>query len=253
MICVLDTLKSKPKNYCSDWKEMKLREFQEDSLDGANLNVQFALDNGVWLNATYVSKQYGKRLDEYWDNHDTKSYVKKLAELSSLDSNDLKQVVVGKGEKQGTYIHPDLVVHFARWVNPEFAYACDKLVSNQHQVNKELFDEIKSFMPTGSYGELNDKNGCAKTKKVRGYYRSDKNDELSKLVGEKTRLVSKLSGFFDEEIKTEIVKIEMKITKLKETIELDKVKRLESKKRKNRKENDNDKKMVKEKHREQDN
>ena len=116
---------------------MKLQEFKNTTL--LDSSVSFAIENGLWLNATQVAKQHGKRMDNYW--RDDIKYIKTVAKLSSLNMSDLKSTVVGKGKEQGTYIHPDLVIGFARWISDEFAYACDKYIKDQLIASYELAAE----------------------------------------------------------------------------------------------------------------
>jgi hypothetical protein len=109
-------------------------------------DVSFAIENGLWLNATQVAKTYGKRMDNYF--RDDAEYIEELTRLSSLKMSDLKRIVIGKGKMQGTYLHPKLVMSFARWCNPRFAIACDEfitqsLISEQLAITKEKDKEIE--------------------------------------------------------------------------------------------------------------
>jgi hypothetical protein len=113
---------------------MELQKFTNTTL--LDTNVSFAISKGLWLNATDVAKKYGKRMDNYWRNE--KEYAEKIAKLSSLNMSDLKYTVVGKGKPQGTYIHPDLVISFARYCNEYFAIACDKFIKEQIVKEKEI-------------------------------------------------------------------------------------------------------------------
>lgn len=98
---------------------IQLKEFQQADILGKD--VSFAIENGLWLNASQVAKKNKKDIQGFFRLEDTREYMK---ELSLALTTDLKKVVVGKGKPQGTYIHPDLVIHFARWISPKFAIAC---------------------------------------------------------------------------------------------------------------------------------
>ena len=108
---------------------MRLQKFENTTLLGNK--VSFAIQNGLWINATQVAKEYNRHLENYIRAKDTIEYMEELAKLSSVDFTDLKVIVVGKGKEQGTYLHPELVVHFARWVNPRFAIECDRFIKNE--------------------------------------------------------------------------------------------------------------------------
>jgi len=107
--------------------ELQLYGFKAETL--ADTKVTFALQQGLWLNATEVAKSYGKDLQGYWRLQDTIDYIDVVAESNSVLTTELKIAV--KGKYGGTYIHPDLVISFARWVNPKFAYECDKFIKDE--------------------------------------------------------------------------------------------------------------------------
>jgi hypothetical protein len=109
--------------------ELELHSFSNEAI--TSKEIKFALQNGLWINATATAKEFGKDLENYWRLASTKSYVDKLAELSSVENTDLKKIIVGKGKPQGTYLHPELVVHFARWLDDGFAIECDRFIKSE--------------------------------------------------------------------------------------------------------------------------
>lgn len=92
-------------------------------IDGKLKDVHFAIENEAWINATEVAKLYGKQILNYWNHSGTIEYMESLERFNSLGANELKRAVQGK--YGGTYIHPDLVIHFARWADSDFAVQCD--------------------------------------------------------------------------------------------------------------------------------
>ena len=86
-----------------------------------------------YLNATAIAAHFGKLPKDYLKTEQTQQYIAALAESLSertkilTDENQL--VIVKKGNSknftQGTWLHPKLAVHFARWLNPRFAVWCD--------------------------------------------------------------------------------------------------------------------------------
>jgi hypothetical protein len=105
-----------------------------------NTEVIFSLKNDLWLNATFIAEKFNKDLSNYWKSQDTKKYIEVLQKVNSVESTELK--VTQRGRYGGTYIHPDLVVHFARWISPEFAIACDKYIKSQLvKTAKQQFEE----------------------------------------------------------------------------------------------------------------
>ena len=78
--------------------ELDLHSFSNEAI--TSKEIKFALQNGLWINATATAKEFGKDLENYWRLESTKSYVNKLAELSSVGNTDLKKTIVGKGKPQ---------------------------------------------------------------------------------------------------------------------------------------------------------
>jgi len=102
--------------------DLELHSFSKEAI--SSKEVMFALQNGLWINATTTAKEFGKRLDNYW--RDEKEYIEALAELNSLNMSDLK--ITKQGKYGGTYLHPELVVNFARYCSPRFAIECDRFI-----------------------------------------------------------------------------------------------------------------------------
>ena len=90
--------------------------------------------------------------------------------------------------------------------------AMEKELLNRDVHIEELEHVRKAQLDISTYGEISKANKLhARTKQVRSYVRSDKNNPLSVLMGKKVRLSQKLNGLFDDEIKREIEGLELKI------------------------------------------
>ncbi|MFD0132245.1 KilA-N domain-containing protein, partial [Bacillus subtilis] len=76
-------------------------------------------DDG-WFCATSAAEHFGKRLQNYLDNSETKEYVTQLA-LALNHSKESDLIRASRGRGGGTWFHPKLAVHFARWLSIEFA------------------------------------------------------------------------------------------------------------------------------------
>lgn len=84
-----------------------------------------------WLNATVAAKAFDKDLSNWLRSPETIEYVQELNSVKSteLNSPEFGEFVVTKqGRNGGTWIHPDLVVLFARWCNVRFAVWCDRQI-----------------------------------------------------------------------------------------------------------------------------
>lgn len=89
------------------------------------LTVNFT-DEG-WFNATAAANHFGRRVDKYLGNDETREYVAVLMEMSNTPKKgDL--IRTRRGSAGGTWLHPDLAVHFARWLDLRFAVWCDRQI-----------------------------------------------------------------------------------------------------------------------------
>ncbi len=103
------------------------------TIQGKNVIIdisQLLNEEVLYINATPLAKQFGKRLDHYMKNHDTKEYIEVF---NSLLKGDLELVKTVEGRYGGTYIHNDLAIHFFRWLDVEFAVKCDIFIKETIQ------------------------------------------------------------------------------------------------------------------------
>lgn len=101
---------------------------QVQSFNFGNISVSFR-DDG-YLNATAIAAHFGKQPRDYLKTEQTQQYIAALAENLSVKTKILtkeNQIVSVKrgGDEQGTWLHPKLAIHFARWLDPKFAVWCD--------------------------------------------------------------------------------------------------------------------------------
>ncbi|HGL9865278.1 TPA: KilA-N domain-containing protein, partial [Neisseria gonorrhoeae] len=120
---------------------------QVQSFNFGNIAVSFREDG--YLNATQIAAHFGKLPKDYLKTEQTQQYISALAESLSertkilTDENQI--VIVKKGNSknftQGTWLHPKLAIHFARWLNPKFAVWCDEQI--EALLNGNVSDGIK--------------------------------------------------------------------------------------------------------------
>ena len=118
--------------------------------------VSFRADG--FLNATAIAKHFGKVAKDYLKTEQTKEYIKALAEYLSNGMKilvEVKQLVIVKNGAPetggGTWLHPKLAIHFARWLDPKFAVWCDFQIEkilgiNQEQAADRLTDEQVGYL-----------------------------------------------------------------------------------------------------------
>ena len=89
--------------------------------------VTFQIGDATMVNATEMAKPFGKRPVDWLNNQYTKGFLIDLAEVRNLTSADLVRVIKGGNDKnaQGTWMHEDVALEFARWLSPQFAIWCN--------------------------------------------------------------------------------------------------------------------------------
>ena len=109
---------------------------------------QFKLENGIaveiafsddrhFMRVNEIAAEFNRKPNAWMRNSRTREYMDALLEdLSERDENphnayetrlDLIMVRL-EGRSQGTWIHPELVLNFAKWVNPRFAVWCEQII-----------------------------------------------------------------------------------------------------------------------------
>lgn len=98
-------------------------------------NITFSHGENVMINATEMAKPFGKQVTKWTNTQQTKDFLQELAEVRKCTSADLVRVVKGGNKQQGTWMHEDVAMEFARWLSPKFAIWCN--------------DRIKELLRTG--------------------------------------------------------------------------------------------------------
>lgn len=131
-------------------------------------------DLAVYINATQMAWNHSKEVSQWFDNQSTHEFIHALADArgiiankskrSSLNASALAEVYpslikVAKGGtpgaiQQGTWMHEDVALEFARWLSPSFAIWCN--------------DHIKQMLQTGqtSMGSLNEDQAILKAMQI---------------------------------------------------------------------------------------
>jgi len=105
------------------------------TVEYGTMTVLFQTDG--FINATAIAKQFGKKTEHYLRTDETKAYIAALQKylFPTKNSVTLKRVteqnqlvIVRQGgipAEQGTWLHPKLTIHFARWLSADFSVWCD--------------------------------------------------------------------------------------------------------------------------------
>ena len=95
-----------------------------------------------WFNATVAAERFGKRVQHYLDNAETNEYIQVLREENSRKAGYF--VVRKRGRNGGTWFHPELAIHFARWLDIRFAVWCDRQIRHLLTGNHPHYDWKRS-------------------------------------------------------------------------------------------------------------
>ena len=109
-------------------------------------DITFQLGNGdVMVNATEMAKPFGKRAVDWLGNQSTSEFIEELTKVRNVTLADLVQVTKG-GNNPGTWLHEDVALEFARWLNPAFAIWCNdrikELVKHGFTATPDKLEEI---------------------------------------------------------------------------------------------------------------
>lgn len=86
--------------------------------------ITFNRGGSVMVNATEMARPFGKSATHWLRNQSTQEFVKELAKLRNRNLDELVQVTYG-GNENGTWMHEDVAMEFARWLSPSFAIWCN--------------------------------------------------------------------------------------------------------------------------------
>lgn len=85
--------------------------------------ISFQKGDSVMVNATEMAKSFGKSPKDFLKTEQTKRFITALSEVKKILSSDLVRVIYG--DNGGTWMHEDVAIEFARWLNPAFAIWCN--------------------------------------------------------------------------------------------------------------------------------
>lgn len=114
-------------------------------------NVTFKNQDGsVMVNATEMAKSFNKLPGDWIRQKSTEEFLETLSSDKGIPISALIQVVKGGNDKssQGTWLHEDAAIEFARWLSPMFAIWCNDRIKEIIQYGK-----IEQDIEPGSYRE----------------------------------------------------------------------------------------------------
>ena len=109
--------------------------------------------DGYW-NATEMCQHHGRLLADFLRLKNTKAYLEALSLDMGIPISNLVEIILGKGVQQGTWVHPQVALKLAAWLNPHFEVwvfrTIEKLLT---QGKVELQEEISSLKHALSQSE----------------------------------------------------------------------------------------------------
>lgn len=91
--------------------------------NGTKITFATSESGNVMVNATEMAKPFSKKPTDWIKNQFAKEYLFNLSEVRKINSTDLLNVT--HGNNGGTWMHEDVALEFARWLNPRFAIWCN--------------------------------------------------------------------------------------------------------------------------------
>ena len=90
--------------------------------------ITFYKDDNVMVNATEMAKPFGKLVGDWLRLKATTEFTETFSADMHIPISALIQVVKGGNSEQGTWLHEDVALEFARWLSPSFAIWCNKRI-----------------------------------------------------------------------------------------------------------------------------
>ena len=87
--------------------------------------ITFQHGANVMVNATEMAKPFGKTTKDWLRTQQTQAFIKELSVVRKCLTADLVVVKQGGNDIQGTWMHEDVAMEFARWLSPKFAIWCN--------------------------------------------------------------------------------------------------------------------------------
>ena len=93
-------------------------------------DVSFQNGENIMINATEMAKPFGKTAKDWLRTNASSEFISSLSAVRQICPSQL--VIVRKGNssefEQGTWMHEDVALEFARWLSPQFAIWCNDKV-----------------------------------------------------------------------------------------------------------------------------
>jgi len=117
--------------------------------------ITFQVGEATMVNATQMAKPFGKLAKDWLSNKSTKEFLSTLSAVRTIPLTGLVEIKQGGNGEQGTWLHEDVALEFARWLSPAFAIWCNDRI-------KEILKYGITAMPGTLDNALNDPDSLIK-------------------------------------------------------------------------------------------
>ncbi len=114
-----------------------------------NNPIRFSINGCVMINATNMAKPFKKNPIDFLKTQRAKNFINSFSVMKKIITADLVKVIQGgTPQMQGTWMHEDVALEFARWLSSEFAIWCNdrikEILQNKQPSQTEYDDLIKN-------------------------------------------------------------------------------------------------------------
>lgn len=103
-------------------------------------SISFCNGSNVLMNATQMASVFNKTPKDWLRTQTAKEFIASLSAVRQICTTELVIIKQGGNGEQGTWMHEDVALEFARWLNPTFGIWCNDRV-------KELLTHGITAMP----------------------------------------------------------------------------------------------------------
>ena len=90
--------------------------------------ITFFKGDNLMINATEMAKAFAKQPSDWTKTKQSQEFIASLSAVRKICGTELIKVVQGGNDAQGTWMHEDVALEFARWLSPVFAIWCNDKV-----------------------------------------------------------------------------------------------------------------------------
>ncbi len=98
--------------------------------------VSFSNNGAIMVSATQMAKPFGKLVGDWLRLKSTEEFVNALSSDMQIPISALIKVVKGGNTEQGTWMHEDVALEFARWLSCSYRIIC---ISHPRENNRGAY------------------------------------------------------------------------------------------------------------------